>query len=108
MRALLLLAAAGLLVAVRPAPQPSPPPGERLFTEKCGMCHRKGGMGTGLLSRRMDAKVAMLESRNDLTGDTIEAAIRTGIGNMPRISRAEVSDAQLRAISAYLTKRKPK
>ena len=80
----------------------SPP--EALFVEKCGMCHRQMGMGTVILARRMDPKIAMLEARNDLTADLIKAAARQGIGNMPRISRGEVSDAQLSEISNYLTK----
>lgn len=80
----------------------SPP--EALFVEKCGMCHRQMGMGTVILARRMDPKIAMLEARNDLTADLITAAARQGISNMPRISRGEVSDAQLSEISNYLTK----
>lgn len=81
-----------------------PTDGHDLFEEKCAMCHGPGGMGTALLARRMDPKVAELEKRTDLTPDYIRAAVRTGIGNMPWISRGEVSDAQLAAISAYLAK----
>jgi cytochrome c553 len=77
---------------------------EALFVEKCGMCHRQMGMGTVILARRMDPKLAMLETRNDLTAAMITSVARQGIGNMPRISRAEVSDAQLSRIAAYLTK----
>ena len=80
----------------------SPP--EALFVEKCGMCHRQMGMGTVILARRMDPKIAMLEARADLTADLITAAARQGIGNMPRISRGEVSDTQLAEITSYLTK----
>jgi mono/diheme cytochrome c family protein len=79
---------------------------ERLYVEKCSMCHRQMGMGTVILARRMDPKIARLEVRDDLTVDYITAAARQGIGNMPRISRAEVSDAQLARIAAYLTKAK--
>jgi cytochrome c553 len=79
-------------------------PREALFVEKCGMCHRQMGMGTVILARRMDPKLAMLEARTDLTADLITAAARQGIGNMPRISRGEVSDAQLAEITTYLTK----
>jgi mono/diheme cytochrome c family protein len=76
-----------------------------LFVEKCGMCHRQMGMGTVILARRMDRRVAMLEARNDLTVVLIETAVRHGIGNMPRIGRGELSDAQLTAVANYLTKR---
>lgn len=77
---------------------------EALFVEKCGMCHRQMGMGTVILARRMDPKVAMLESRTDLNTEMITSAARLGIGNMPRISRAEASDAELARVAAYLTK----
>jgi mono/diheme cytochrome c family protein len=81
-------------------------PSERLYVEKCSMCHRQMGMGTVILARRMDPKLARLEARDDLTTDYITAAARMGIGNMPRISRGEVSDAQLAQIARYLTKNK--
>jgi cytochrome c553 len=79
---------------------------ERLYVEKCSMCHRQMGMGTVILARRMDPKIARLEARADLTTEYISIAARQGIGNMPRISRAEVSDAQLAQIAAYLVKTK--
>jgi cytochrome c553 len=70
-------------------------PAEQLFVEKCAMCHRQMGMGTVILARRMDPKVAMLEARQDLSADMVISASRMGIGNMPRITRGDVSDAQL-------------
>jgi len=82
-------------------------PEEALFVEKCAMCHRQFGMGTVLLARRVDPAVAMLEKRNDLTAEYVTQAARSGIGNMPRIPRGEVSDEQLTAIAKYLSKDKP-
>ena len=79
-------------------------PAEALFVEKCGMCHRQMGMGTIILARRMDPSVSMLEARRDLPADFVIQAARTGIGNMPRISRGEVSDAQLKVIATYLAR----
>jgi cytochrome c553 len=79
-------------------------PEERMFVEKCGMCHRQMGMGTVLLARRMDPKQAMLERRTDLTADYVRSAVRHGLGNMPKISRGEVNDAELELISRYLVK----
>jgi hypothetical protein len=63
-------------------------------------------MGTVILARRMDPKVAMLEDRTDLTEELIIQVARTGIGNMPRIQRGEVSDEQLATVARYLAKGK--
>ena len=82
-------------------------PAEALFVEKCGMCHRQMGMGTVVLARRIDPAQAMLEERSDLTPEYVIQAARAGIGNMPRIQRGEVSDAQLAIIAHYLAKRRP-
>lgn len=82
--------------------RPNAGAGERLFVEKCAMCHGPNGMGTGLLARRVDQP--LLEKRTDLTVDYVTQAARMGIGNMPAIPRGEVSDAQMAAIAAYLAK----
>jgi mono/diheme cytochrome c family protein len=77
---------------------------EALYVEKCSMCHRQMGMGTVLLGRRVEPSRAMLEARTDLDAEQIATAVRTGLLNMPRISRGELSDAQLARIIAYLTR----
>jgi mono/diheme cytochrome c family protein len=74
--------------------------GQALFKEKCYMCHNKTGMGTGLLSRRVQPAELLL--RKDLVPAFVIGAARAGIGNMPAISRGEVSDAQLTAIANFL------
>ena len=76
---------------------------EALYVEKCSMCHRRMGMGTVLLARRSAPGQAVLEQRDTLNRALITVAVRNGIGNMPRISRAEVSDAQLDTIIEWLT-----
>jgi mono/diheme cytochrome c family protein len=81
-------------------------PAEALFVEKCGMCHRQMGMGTVILARRMEPSKAMLEARSDLIPDYVIQAARAGVGNMPRIQRGEVSDAQLQTIAKYLSRAK--
>jgi cytochrome c5 len=82
-------------------------PAEALFVEKCGMCHREMGMGTVILARRMEPAKAMLEKRTDLAADFVIAAARSGVGNIPRMARGEVSDEQLKTIADYLAKAKP-
>jgi cytochrome c553 len=81
-------------------------PDEALFVEKCAMCHRRMGMGTVLLARRVNPALAQLEARPDLTVDYIKAVARQGMGNMPPVRRGELSDAQLDLIAAYLAKAK--
>jgi mono/diheme cytochrome c family protein len=77
-----------------------------LYVEKCSMCHRQMGMGTVILARRVEPSAAMLEARTDLTESFVIQAARAGIGNMPRVSRGEVSDEQLQTIARYLAKGK--
>ena len=114
--ALLLVVAAAPLVAQTRVENPfrgvmqdrtAHSPDEALFVEKCSMCHRQMGMGTVLLARRLPPAQAMLENRADLTAEYVRTAVRSGIGNMPRIGRGEVSDAQLDRITAWLTRAKP-
>jgi mono/diheme cytochrome c family protein len=81
----------------------APGDGEALYAELCGACHFPAGMGTGLLARRYEGELTLLTNRDDLTPEFIELVAREGVGNMPRLSRAEVSDALLAAIAAYLT-----
>ncbi|WEK45939.1 MAG: cytochrome c [Candidatus Andeanibacterium colombiense] len=98
-------------------PQPAPDPvtlvsrpnatgGEKLYVEKCIMCHGANGMGYGLLARRAKGFEPDLEKRQDLAKAYIIMAARRGIGNMPAIPRGEVSDAELAQIADYLASHK--
>lgn len=68
------------------------------------MCHRMGGVGTGILGRRMSVELALLENRGDLQPAFIETAVRSGLGVMFPLSRGELSDAQLQRVIGYLVK----
>jgi len=82
--------------------------GKALYTERCGMCHQTIGMAVGILSRRPnDPSKGFLEQRTDLSAAFIRTVVRTGINNMPRITRAEVSNPELAAIADYLARGKP-
>jgi hypothetical protein len=62
----------------------------------------------GILSRRPgDASKGFLEERTDLSSAFVQTVVRTGILNMPRMPRAEVSDAELAAIADYLSRGRP-
>ena len=90
-----------------PTTAATPSAGEQLFAVTCARCHRVNGMGTGLLSRRKGiAGEGLLEKREDLTIAFIQTVVRVGTGNMPRISRGEVSDGELAKIADYLARGK--
>jgi mono/diheme cytochrome c family protein len=80
--------------------RPNATGGEKLYVEHCAMCHGPNGMGTGLLGRRVEP--ALLEQRDNLNAQYVIMAARRGIGNMPPITRGEVSDADLKQIADYL------
>ncbi|MEI9965427.1 MAG: cytochrome c [Caulobacteraceae bacterium] len=92
--------AAQLMAGAAFAQDAAAPDGKALFHEKCAMCHGPGGMGTGLLARRVQP--AELEKRDNLNADYVFQYARRGLGNMPPIPPGEASDPQLRAIAAYL------
>ena len=76
--------------------------GHDLFIEKCGGCHLKDGFGTRVLARRVPEGQAELEARAVLPAALTIAVVRRGIGSMPQIREAELSDAELQAIAQYL------
>ena len=94
------------------------PPGDRLvggkdgaavFSNRCGACHLPGGMGTNMLTKqRMMAghspESALLANRLDLTRTYVKTVVRHGYLAMPRLTRVEVTDAELDAIANYLGK----
>ena len=106
---LILASLAGVAAATDapPAGAPAAGPGRDLFTEKCGMCHRSTGMGTGLLSRRYPKGQEQLEARTNLSAAFVTTIVRHGLNNMPPLSRAEVSDPQLATIATYLARGNP-
>lgn len=84
------------------------PDGKALYRERCGMCHQSIGMGVGILSRRPgDTSKGLLEERADLSAAFVRTVVRSGIANMPRMARGEVSDAELAAVALYLSRGRP-
>lgn len=77
------------------------------YQNSCSVCH--GPMperpGTRALAAKYKGAVpAMLEDRKDLSPDLIRAVVRNGITVMPQFRKTELSDGQLDAIIAYLTR----
>ena len=83
--------------------------GQILFSNRCGACHLAGGMGTNLLTKQRLAageppENGLLANRQDLTQRYIKLVVRNGKMAMPRLTRVEVTDAELAAIAQYLGK----
>jgi (+)-pinoresinol hydroxylase len=90
----------------------APPPddaqierGHKVYQKWCYPCHGPGAdkPGTASLAAR-GQKPAVLEERTDLTAPMIKTFVRHGVLFMPTFRKTEISDADLAAISAYLTK----
>lgn len=83
--------------------------GQALFSNRCGGCHLAFGMGTNLLTKQRMAmgqppESGLLANRTDLTSSYVRTVVRHGKLAMPPLSRVEVTDAELDAISHYLGK----
>jgi (+)-pinoresinol hydroxylase len=79
--------------------------GHKVFDKWCFPCHGTGigKPGTDSLAAR-GQKPAVLEERTDLTAPAIKTFVRHGVLYMPMFRKTEVSDADLDAIAAYLTR----
>jgi mono/diheme cytochrome c family protein len=91
--------------------------GHDLFQARCHLCHGdwpkdiRPGMvpmvGTQTLERKYKgSKPALLEARTDLTPELVKFYVRRGSGVMPFFRPTEVSDADLDAIAAYLSRKR--
>jgi mono/diheme cytochrome c family protein len=92
--------------------------GQEVFQARCNLCHgappKDAGPGTGawmagtqaLEARYKGSKPALLEQRTDLTPDLVKFYVRHGSGVMPFFRKTEVSDADLDALAAYLSRKR--
>jgi mono/diheme cytochrome c family protein len=83
--------------------------GAALFSNRCGACHLAGGMGTNLLTKERVAageppQSGLLTNRQDLAPAYIKVVVRQGKLAMPRLTRVDVTDAELDAIARFLAK----
>lgn len=81
--------------------------GKRLYYKTCIHCHAPGVWGTNRLSERMSVQDAVLENRTNLPAEAVRTIIRAGIGSMPAFRRSELSDTDIQAIAAYVSRNTP-
>jgi mono/diheme cytochrome c family protein len=81
--------------------------GHEVFQKWCAPCHGPGPGKPGttaLATLYKGAKPALLEERTDLSADFIKLYVRHGVSIMAPFRKTEVSDADLAALTAYLTR----
>jgi len=83
--------------------------GKQVYDYWCATCHGpgRGKPGTMALATKYKGgdRPALLSDRTDLTPQSIRFFVRNGISIMPMFRKTEVSDADLDAMAAYLTRR---
>ena len=73
-------------------------------SEKLSLVSRVA-LGTYVLQQRYQGAVpAELEKRTDLTATAVETFVRQGINAMPAFRKTEISEDELKALSAYLSR----
>lgn len=74
----------------------------RDYASACAPCHDRGGFGVRVLADRLGAAQSLLHAGTRMPPEAIRVVVRRGLGAMPAMSRAEVSDRELQAIIDYL------
>jgi len=92
--------------------------GKAVYNAWCAPCHGPGlglpGFGALPGTQQLQIKYrgtdipAVLDERTDLVPEFIEVTVRQGVSFMPQLRKTEVSDEQLAALTAYLTRNNPK
>jgi (+)-pinoresinol hydroxylase len=105
----LALLCLGLAVNAVAADDPPVTQGKAVFDKWCAPCHGPGPGHPGTLA--LDAlykgkRPGALEQRTDLTPAIVKQFVRKGVSVMPFFRKTEVSDTELDALGAYLSKKK--
>jgi (+)-pinoresinol hydroxylase len=109
----LALVLAGLCASTAAHAQSDPQiqTGQRIYEYWCATCHGTGPGNPGttaLAAKYKGALPGVLAERTDLTPQAVRFNVRRGTSIMPFFRKTEVSDADLEAISRYLTRQRPK
>jgi mono/diheme cytochrome c family protein len=92
--------------------------GDTVFQRLCAACHGQGRgddsepatMLPGTLALRLKyrgERPMLLEDRTDLSPAVLRVFVRNGVGSMPPFRPTELTDGDIEAIAAYLTRSRP-
>jgi len=82
--------------------------GEHIYQRYCFECHGAGADMPGtvaLQAKYKGSKPARLDQRTDMTAAFVTYTVRHGVSVMPSIRPTEISNAELKAIAAYLSRK---
>jgi mono/diheme cytochrome c family protein len=108
-KALFSAAAAFTLCVTASAAESPTTQGKAVYEKWCTPCHGAGPGHPGttaLAALYKGSKPAALEERKDLTAPLVKQFVRKGVSVMPFFRKTEISDAELDALAAYLSKKK--
>lgn len=84
--------------------------GAAVYNNWCVACHDKdpqnGPATRSLQFKYQGTRPAALEDRVDLTAATVKVFVRQGVATMPFFRKTEVSDTDLEALAAYLSRKR--
>lgn len=81
--------------------------GHQVYEKWCLPCHGAGDGKPGTIASAAHykgSKPAVLDERTDLMPEMIKGFVRNGVYVMPRFRKTEITDAELDALTAYLTR----
>jgi (+)-pinoresinol hydroxylase len=108
MGAFSVAAAAAVLMTTPARADSEPAPAGRVVYDKwCAPCHDPGINHPGthaLMAKYQGTKPAVLLERTDLPADIVKHFVRHGISVMPQFRKTEITDAELDALAAYLSR----
>jgi mono/diheme cytochrome c family protein len=83
--------------------------GQQVYEKWCEPCHAPGSQYPGtvaLAALYKGSKPAVLVERTDLTPPVVKQFVRKGVSVMPFFRKTEISDAELDALAAWLSRQK--
>jgi mono/diheme cytochrome c family protein len=101
------LALSGIAQAADPAPASSAASGQEVYERWCASCHAPGPghPGTQSLEFKYGKKVpAVILERTDLSPEAVAVFVRQGVLLMAPFRKTEISDAELKALTAYVAR----
>ena len=95
-----------LFIYVAYADEQTTHPGKTVFNKWCVHCHSAGAgfAGTQRLAWSYGEDKSVLTQRTDLTVPYVKLMVRNGRGAMPAFRYVEISDEELQALAAYLSR----